>query len=324
MGEPGVHDRTGGWGSVADWSNLEAIRTLLANGADPDFVFGLGGRGPMDIALHYGTPQVFAELARHCRDVDTEIDGRTWLWMAVVFDKPDHARALVAVGADPWRAMMSGWSPGRLNLASAEPGLFGPPPPGVELSEAEHAAVARAHRMIDALAGLKRHWYSFSCVAGVDAAEAVRRLQGTPAAVEEPEPNYFYDEEDLLIVGVTDVPGGCVVTQPWSYGASTPVVNGLLSAGTSCYAVTSSPTTGINASSFRDGIEDGTDLCVGEPMACETTGDEEETLRAYLYRKSPVGYSCDRTGLAPTDSRAFTGPPDIWIKLPARDYWKWV
>jgi hypothetical protein len=51
---------------------------------------------------------------------------RTALWRAVFENRPDHARAPVEAGADPWRPMMAGWSPGRLSLAGAHPDLFSP------------------------------------------------------------------------------------------------------------------------------------------------------------------------------------------------------
>ena len=118
-------------------------------GADPDGdVRGQGG--PLHVAPA-GSADVVAELASLVENVDAEHDGRTALWIAVQAGKPENARVLMAAGADPWRPMMAGWSPGRLSLASRTPDLF-PVPPGIPgLSPAESAAVTEAHRLLDAL-----------------------------------------------------------------------------------------------------------------------------------------------------------------------------
>ncbi|MEU6791163.1 hypothetical protein ABZ907_05670 [Nonomuraea wenchangensis] len=47
--------------------------------------------------------------------------------MAVFEGRVDNARVLLTAGADPWRPMMDGWSPGRLSLASPTP-TSSPPP----------------------------------------------------------------------------------------------------------------------------------------------------------------------------------------------------
>ncbi|MEU1589607.1 hypothetical protein [Micromonospora sp. NPDC005710] len=56
--------------------------------------------------------------------------------------------------------------------------------------------------------------------------EAIRRLDGTPMPEDELLAYYDVDQEpdddwgwlsemdDLLLIGITDVPGGCVITQP--------------------------------------------------------------------------------------------------------------
>jgi hypothetical protein len=41
-----------------------------------------------------------------------------------------------------------------------------------------------------------------------------------------------------------------------------------------------------------------------------------------LYLYNAVAYSCAYAGLRLTDARAITGPPDIWLRLPPRDYWQ--
>jgi hypothetical protein len=147
--------------------------------------------------------------------------------------------------ADPWRPSLGGWSPGRLSVAGPTPELF-LVPDGISLTDAERAAAQEAHRLTTALGEFDYDGTGLACVAGIDAAEAVRRLQATPVVdgellevlnelLEDP---YGYDmDESLHTVGVTSVPGGCVVTQPWGYAPETPGVLARLSADTLCYGL---------------------------------------------------------------------------------------
>ena len=106
-------------------------------------------------------------------------EGRTALWNAVYDGCPDLAALLVAEGADPWRDVMSGWSPGRLALAGSTPELFGPPPVGVELTAAESETVLRAGSVIAALGQSSTPvGWSVAAVGGVSADEAVDRVDG--------------------------------------------------------------------------------------------------------------------------------------------------
>ncbi|WP_206184891.1 ankyrin repeat domain-containing protein [Thermoactinospora rubra] len=273
-------------------------------------------------AAEDGSPEEVAELAGLVVDVDEEYDGCTALWVAVYEGRHDNARALVAAGADPWRPMMSGWSPGRLSLAGPEPDLFDRPAGVSGLRDEEAAAVAEARRLTAALGELYYPGMGLACVAGIGTAEAARRLEATVEAVD---PEEFLDEIDpfdaacMAFVGVTDVPGGCVVTQPWGYMPMTPGVTRRLSAGTVCYGLNVNPKSGDQGSIVRDGEIVGWDLHPGgrpweddEPM---------EVLLSYLYRCNAVAYSCAYAGLRLTDARAITGPPDAWLRLPERDYW---
>ncbi|GGP32741.1 hypothetical protein GCM10018980_74160 [Streptomyces capoamus] len=77
--------------------------------------------------------------------------------------------------------MLAGWSPGRLSLAGPTPDLFPLPEGEGGLSEAESAAARDGRRRIAALADVG--WYDgtkLACVAGIDAPEAVLRLQAVP------------------------------------------------------------------------------------------------------------------------------------------------
>ncbi|AWS48658.1 hypothetical protein DKM19_24000 [Streptosporangium sp. 'caverna'] len=256
-------------------------------------------------------------------DVDAEDEGRTALWVAVYERRHDNARALVAAGADPWRPMMSGWSPGRLSLAGPEPDLFHRPAEVDGLTDDEASAVAEAKRLTAALGDVECTGLGLACVAGISAAEAARRLEATVEAVD---PGKFldeidpFDEESRAFIGVTDVPGGCVVTQPWGYIPQTPGVTKRLSAGTVCYGLFDNPMSGSQGSILRDGEIVGWDLHPGgEPWE-----DDEplEVFFSYLYQGDAVAYSCAYAGLRLTDARAVTGPPDVWLRLPERDYWR--
>lgn len=310
-----------GWAGMGwDWKDHDDIRRRLEQGADPEA--WSGGR-PLHRAAVFGSPEVVAELARRVADVDVLEGGVTALWEAVISKRPENAQALAAAGADPWRPSIGGWSPGRLSLAGPTPNLFAVPD-GERLTDAERAAAEDAVRLIEALGGCHDDGLGLACVAGVDAAEAVRRLEATPVpdevvdeVLEDP---YAYETEDILhIVGVTSVPGGCVVTQPWGYGPQMPGLLTRLSAGTVCYGLYANPKSGNQGAIARDGAIEGSDLHPGGgPYENDTS---EEVLASYLYHCNAVAYSCSFAGLRLTDARAVVGPPDVWAELPPRDYW---
>lgn len=237
------------------------------------------------------------------------------------------SRALVQAGADPWRPMIAGWSPGRLNLAGPMPDLFGAPPPGVTLSSDEQAAVAECRRLIGAVGPMDPEGFSFACIAAVDVAEAVRRLGAEPLRgvdtallIGEPEETELSDDELEAIVGVTDVPGGCVVGQWWGYTGSTPGVMAKLTPGTIGYGMYGNPKSGNQGTSFRDGMVVDWDMHPGGGQAIPND-TPEQTLRIYLYQHHPIPHCCNYADLRLVDGRAFTGPPDRWLRLPPMDLW---
>ncbi|MER5256037.1 ankyrin repeat domain-containing protein [Streptomyces sp. NPDC002855] len=313
----------GGWAGLGwdGWRDLALVRERLERGADPH---GWGAGRPLHRAAVSGSPEVVAELARRVDDVDAEEEGCTALWAAVLSDRADNARVLAAAGADPWRPMLAGWSPGRLSLAGPTPDLFRVPSGERGLTPAESAAATEGRRLTAALGDLDVDGTGLACVAGIDVAEAARRLGAEP--YEDPELETFvadpwsYDMDEFLpVIGATDVPGGCVLTQPWGYAPEMPGVLTLLSAGTVCYGLYANPKSGNQGSIARDGVMEGGDLHPGGgPDAEDSAG---EVLASYLYRHNAVAYSCAYVGLRPTDARAVTGPPDIWLELPRRDYW---
>lgn len=310
-----------GWAGMSwGWEDASDIRRRLDQGADPEA--WSGGR-PLHQAAEFGSPQVVAELARRVANVDALENGVTALWEAVVARKHDNARALVAAGADPWREAIGGWSPGRLSLAGPMPGLFAVPS-SQRLTDTERAAAEESTRLISALGSFYYDGTGLACVAGIDAAEAVRRLEATPTSeevidelLEDP---YAYDlDETLQIIGVTSVPGGCVVTQPWGYAPQMPGVLARLSVGTTCYGLYANPKSGNQGTIARDGSTVGWDLHPGGgPYEGDTS---EEVLASYLYQYNAVAFSCAFAGLRLVDARAVTGPPELWVTLPQRDYW---
>ncbi|MEV0591766.1 DUF6461 domain-containing protein [Nonomuraea cavernae] len=215
--------------------------------------------------------------------------------------------------------------PGRLSLATPTPDLFTLPPGEAGLSAAETAAVAEARHLITALGCLEDDGFSVACVADITAAEAARRLEATPADendVEEITDDPFSDFDDSLsLIGITDVPGGCVVFQPWGYTASTPGVMKRLSVGSVCYGMFANPKSGDQGAVARDGVIEEWDT---HPGGGAVTDDDptEDILTAYLYHLQAVAYcfACG-AGLRPTDARSITDQPDVWLRLPEQDWW---
>lgn len=309
----------GGWTGFGwqSWTDLGEVRARLAAGADPNVSDGWPGP-PLHAAAEYGSAEVVAELARRVDDVDAVSEDRTALWRAVAAHRPDNARVLVAAGADPLRDMMSGWPPGRLSLTSPVPEL-----PGVEasLTPEETVTVEESRRLIAALGDQYLEGLGLACVAGIDVAEAVRRLAAevVDGDYDEMMDRWGDDPFDPAVVHTmwaTDVPGGCVLAQPWGYAPQMPGVTKLLSAGTTCYGMYANPKSGNQGSIIRDGEIIGWDLHPGgEP------DPEGDVLLSCLYEGNALAYCFAYTGLRAVDSRSVTGPPDAWIRLPDRDYW---
>ncbi|MEV5499570.1 ankyrin repeat domain-containing protein [Nonomuraea fuscirosea] len=317
-----------GWSGIGGdgWADLAAIRVRLEAGADPDAgVYAFGGHDgrPLHFAAEWGSPETVTELARHVADVDADFDDRTALWTAVFAHRPDNARALVAAGADPWRPMMAGWSPGRLALAGPTPGLFPLPAGHPGLTTDETAKATAARRLIAALADIGDDYMGVACVAALTATEAARRLEAQSADTAAIEAALASDpwadpDDHLGIVGVTDVPGGCVITQPWGYVPSTSEVTVPLSVGTVCYSLFANPKSGTQGLVSRAGaIEDSDTHPGGGDAGGHLTADE--ILTEYLYQGEAVAYVCAMAGLQLPDARAVAGPPDLWLRLPERD-----
>ncbi|MFI6920635.1 ankyrin repeat domain-containing protein [Nonomuraea spiralis] len=320
-----VADDETGWSGIdwESWTNLSVIRSRLDAGADPNTGVFIHGR-PLHAAAERGSPEVITELSRRVDDVDAEHEGRTALWEAVFNNRPGNARSLVAAGADPWRPMMNGWSPGRLSLATPTPDLFTLPVGQTGLSAAETAAVATAKQLINVLGSPEDDGFSLGCAAGITAAEAARRLEAVPVDdddVEELLEDPFADfDNSLAVIGVTDAPGGCVVFQPFGYNASTPGVMERLSVGSVCYGLFANPKSGNQGAVARDGaIEDWDTHPGGGSVSADDSA--QDILAAYLYHRRAVAYCFAGAGLRPADARSLTEQPDMWLRLPERDWW---
>jgi hypothetical protein len=274
---------------------------------------------PLHEAARQGLPLPVVER-RLSERVDALWRGRTALWEAVMHRHYEVAKLLADAGADPWTPLIGGWSPGRLALAGPRPTLFGAP--DSHLTTAEMTAIARARRRIAAVGDPEVEGMSIACVAHVDSAEAAGRLRALPLDI----PNFeewvldpwsegMTDEEVVHTVGVTDVPGGCVVTQWAGFTAATPGLLARLTPGSSAYAVYVDPKEGCRGIAFHHGHLVGDHLSPGSGDAGpEDSGSE--VLRTYLYYGHPVAYCCDAAGLTPESRRPFIGPPTKLLRLP--------
>ncbi|MFF0544126.1 hypothetical protein ACFYTF_14950 [Nocardia thailandica] len=231
-------------------------------------------------------------------------------------DRHDNARALLAAGADPARPMMAGWSPAKLSLAGQHPLGAG------ALSASEQASVEEKLQLTTALGTPWTDGMSLVCVAGIDAAEAARRLDAVVVSAGSVTPDdtesWPLSAATELTMWATEMPGGCVIVQPWSYVASMPGISARLSPGTKCYGMYFNPKCGCQGSISLDGALTDSDIS----PALDPSDDDsaEDILTSYLYQHDVLAYCCAWAGLRPGDARAFAGPPDVWLRVPDGDY----
>jgi hypothetical protein len=276
---------------------------------------------PLHEAARRGLPVKEVERRlREAPDVDEVHDGRTALWEAVMYRHHAIARLLAEAGADPWRTQIGGWSPGRLALAGPEPAVFGAP--DESLTPAELKATGRARRLIAAVGDPEIEGMSFAFLTHVDSAEAAGRLRAVPIEVDDfaewaldPWSEGMTDHEVAHTAGVTDVRGGCVLTQWAGFAAATPGLLSALTHGTFAYAMTTDPKTGPRGITFYHGRPTAFDLMPGSGR-CDPEDTAQDVLRAYLYRGHPLAHCCDAAALTPADPQPFTGPPTKLLRLP--------
>ncbi|HWO67529.1 MAG TPA: hypothetical protein VNO31_46600 [Umezawaea sp.] len=214
---------------------------------------------------------------------------------------------------DDWRSKMASWTPGKPEWPTPVPNLVPDPADDPNLTPAEAAIAAESKRLIAVLGEHRDDGYSLACVADVDVAEAVRRLDAEVlTAADVP------TDEDILVLAATTVPGGCVLFQPWGYGASTPGVLTALSFNTTCYGMYANPKSGDQGSVVADGVWLGSDLF---PGGGPDEDDDSPQLLERFYEDHAIAYCFAYVDLKPTDARSITGPPDTWLRLPERDYY---
>ena len=203
------------------------------------------------------------------------------------------------------------WVPGRPEWPTPVPKLVPDAADDPNLTPEEKVVAAESRRLIGVLGDPFDDGYSLVCVADVNVAEAVRRLEATVLADHAtPEPGV---EADILVMGATDVPGGCVLFQPWGYGAQMSGVLEALSVNTTCYGMYANPKSGDQGSVVADGIWVDSDLF---PGGGPDEDDDEPQLLERLYEDHAIAYCFAYVDLKPVDARSITGPPDLWLRVP--------
>ncbi|WP_055491705.1 ankyrin repeat domain-containing protein [Streptomyces sp. TP-A0356] len=335
-GPPRSDPDRGDWEGMAGerWKDAGLIRSRLAHGADPVGPVGSWTEEtPLHLAAQHGSPEAVAELLRHIEDVDIRSPtGRTPLWEAVSHGAREAVELLLAAGADAWSPQLGGRSPGRLALTTELAGVFEALPGAVPLTAQERAAQEDADRRAAVFCGIHTEGLSVAFVAGIDEETAIRRLGADPAAAPpldlDSEPGPYgtgpdgfdpYDEEAERFVGVTGVPGGCVLLQPSWFTVSTEAVLDALSPGTTAYGLYFNPKGGTFGQFSRDGPGER-----HEELG-SVWGDEPDLHWLYrfwqwekveMWDAYRLAYASQMGGLRLTDGRAVAGPPRRWAAIP--------
>ncbi|MER7112428.1 ankyrin repeat domain-containing protein [Streptomyces sp. NPDC000229] len=324
------YEPRGDWGGMRydeGWRDPRLVRARLDAGADP-------AAGLHDAAAH-GSAEVLGELLGRLPDTEADQgdgEGFTPLWEAVCHGNVETARLLVEAGASPWTPQCAGRSAGGLALTvPALAPLFAKLPGAVEPTPEERALQEEADRLIEVFEGVHTDGLGVAFVAGLDEEEAIRRLGADPAAHPVLDldrhpgpygtgPGGFdpddYDEAQRY-VGVTGVPGGCVLIQPLSYGVSTPEVLEPLSLSARACGIYFNPKGGTFGTTAVDGET------VWEGEVALSPGPEEPAewwlLRCWDWTSShgarQLAYACWTAGMRLADSRPVTGPPRRWVRL---------
>ncbi|PJN42264.1 hypothetical protein CG747_00570 [Streptomyces sp. CB02959] len=348
----------GDWEPIAPfhWRDTDLVLARPAGGADPGALAPGAREAPLHLAAAHGSPTAVAALLDRGSAVDVPDDqGCTPLWHAVCHGAEENAALLLRAGADAWRPQAGGRSPGRLALTTALAPLFAGLPGVVPLTPEERAAQQDADERAAVFRGVHTEGVSVAFVAGIDEAEAARRLGRDPDDCPVPAPDAGTDrsgtgprdtgpydtdahateryaadaydraahdaEESHRRVGVTGVPGGCVLLQPASYLLSTDPVLDALSVGTAAYGLYFNPGGGTFGALSRDGRTELT-----EEIGLPPHGDEPEghwdyrfwswSRPADLYGASELGYASAAAGMRLTDPGPVSGPPRRWVEIP--------
>ncbi|MGG2458959.1 ankyrin repeat domain-containing protein [Streptomyces sp. RGM 3693] len=335
---PAPDPARGDWELLAPfhWRDTDLVLTRLANGADPGALAPGNREAPLHLAAAQGSATAVAALLDRGAAVDVPDDqGCTPLWHAVCHGAEENAALLLRAGADAWRPQVGGRSPGHLALTTTLAPLFAELPGAVPLTPEERAAQQDADERAAVFRGVDTEGVSVAFVAGIDEAEAIRRLGRDPDDCPPLAPDAgadpydtgpygvdMYDaEESHRWVGVTGVAGGCVLLQPSSYLLSTDLVLNALSPGTAAYGLYFNPSGGTFGALSRGGRTELT-----EEIGLPPYGDEPEGHWHYrfwswsrpedLYGASELGYAAAAAGLRVTDPGPVTGPPRRWVEIP--------
>ncbi|MER6049860.1 ankyrin repeat domain-containing protein [Streptomyces sp. NPDC001793] len=323
------------------WRDTALVPARSARDADPAALAPGSAEAPLHLAAAHGAPEAVAALLDRGAPVDApDAEGCTPLWHAVCHGARENAALLLRAGADAWSPQLGGRSPGRLALTTALAPLFAGLPGAVPPTPEERAAQQDADARVAVFHGAHTDGISVAFVPGIDEAEAVRRLGRDPDGCPAPDPGSDFDSEadpassgahdgdpydgagaDHRRIGVTGVPGGCVLVQPFSYLLSTRPVLDALSPGTAAYGVSFHPAGGTFGTLSRDGRTELT-----EEIGLPPFGDEPEGH--WLYRfwswsrprdahgASELAYASAAAGLRVADARPVTGPPGRWVEIP--------
>ncbi|WP_049717938.1 hypothetical protein [Streptomyces caatingaensis] len=189
-------------------------------------------------------------------------------------------------------------------------------PGAVRPARGERAAQAAADRLTAVFSGVDAAGLGVAFVAGIDEDEAIRRLGAGPQGADGPDPDDA--GASTPFVGVTGVPGGCVVAQPLGRLPAEAAVLERLSAGTVAYGVHFDAAGGVFGTLARDGRAEDE-----EEIGLDASSDDP--VESWLYRfwqrddasrdaRCPA-HACARAGMRLTDSAPVTGPPRHWVPV---------
>ncbi|MEW1655183.1 ankyrin repeat domain-containing protein [Streptomyces sp. NPDC093707] len=317
------------------WRDTALVLARLDRGADPTALAPGSGETALHLVAAHGSAEAVAALLDHGAAVDApDGEGCTPLWHAVCHGSEETAEVLLRAGADAWRPQIGGRSPGRLALTTPLAPLFAGLPGAVEPTPEERAAQRDADERTAIFRGVRTGGMSVAFVAGIGEEEAVRRLGRDPGdcpvfapgpGADPSDPASWgldpYGAEAHRRVGVTGVPGGCVLVQWSSYVLSTDPPLAALSPGTTAYGLFVNPMGGTFGTLARDGrIELSEEI--GLPPSDEVP-EAHWTHRFWswalpddLYDAAALAYASAAAGVRVTDPEAVTGPPRRWVEIP--------
>jgi hypothetical protein len=241
---------------------------------------------------------------------------------------------LLGAGADPARSLGSGGTVGRIALVTPLAPLFERQPGVAPLTEAQRAAQDDADRLIAVFEDVETEGLGVAFVGGLDEDEVIRRLGGDPERCPvldlDNEPGPYgtgpggFDPHDYdtsgQFVGVTAVPGGCVVSQPMGYLPGTPEILSRLSAGTVACGMFFNPKGGRYGHVIRDGRSEFNDEIGRDPSLDAPPG--HWLFRFWQwgegapYGAREIAFLAATAGVRPENAGPLTGPPRRWVEVP--------